>query len=256
VALTPRLRAFLRRLSGSADLADDLTQETFLHMHRARGSFAHGGAVVPWSYAIARNAFISHTRAKKHRFSRQRVDVSELDLATGPELDAEARGRSAAERPTSLPRPWPGMPLANREAFVLPPLRRPERGRWRRSSWASAAAHLKPAGVFALIRCCVPALDAADVPRVTLSCASSTTRKLAPMSAEISTAPPVCQRRYATCPTTETMQGEQGCGKRDRSPQRPARFATLSRATNGAAQRHPCRDDRKAMPRPRCNFKQ
>jgi len=37
--LAPRLRAFLRRLSASDDIADDLLQETLLRIHHARGSF-------------------------------------------------------------------------------------------------------------------------------------------------------------------------------------------------------------------------
>ena len=35
-ALFPRLLAFLTRMSGSTTVADDLVQETFLRMHRAR----------------------------------------------------------------------------------------------------------------------------------------------------------------------------------------------------------------------------
>src|SRR6185503_12150722 len=64
-ALYPRLLAFLTRMSGSATLADDLVQETFLRMHRARGTFARGAAVVPWAYAIARNVHFDHTRSAR-----------------------------------------------------------------------------------------------------------------------------------------------------------------------------------------------
>lgn len=116
--LTPRLHAFLLRLTGSRDLADDLAQETFLRMHRARGSFVRGGAVVPWSYAIARNCFISHTRAKKTRFLKGNVDVTEIEVATGPDVNAEASvaARQSADIVAST---LAAMPVANREAFVL-----------------------------------------------------------------------------------------------------------------------------------------
>jgi RNA polymerase sigma-70 factor (ECF subfamily) len=116
--LTPRLRAFLLRLSGSRELADDLTQETFLRMHRARGSFARGGAVVPWAYAIGRNCFISHARAKKTSLSRESLDMTEVELATGPEANAEAR-LSAQQSADIVSRTLATMPVANREAFVL-----------------------------------------------------------------------------------------------------------------------------------------
>ena len=116
--LTPRLRAFLLRLSGSRELAADLTQETLLRIHRARGSFARGGAVVPWAYAIARNAFISHARAKKTRLARSSLDVTEIELAAGLEANAEAR-LSAQQSADIVRRTLTTMPLANREAFVL-----------------------------------------------------------------------------------------------------------------------------------------
>jgi RNA polymerase sigma-70 factor, ECF subfamily len=116
--LTPRLRAFLQRLTGSLDLADDLTQETFLRMHRARGSFARGGAVVPWAYAIARNCFISHARAKKSRFLRGTVDVTEIEVATGPDVNAEA-SVAALQSADIVAKALAAMPVANREAFVL-----------------------------------------------------------------------------------------------------------------------------------------
>lgn len=116
--LAPRLRAFLQRLTGSADLADDLVQETFLRMHRARGSFARGSAVVPWAYAIARNCFVSQTRAKKARFSRHSVDVTEVEVPTGPDVNAEA-SVSARQAADIVAKTLSTMPIANREAFVL-----------------------------------------------------------------------------------------------------------------------------------------
>jgi RNA polymerase sigma-70 factor (ECF subfamily) len=116
--LTPRLRAFLLRLSGSPEFADDLTQETFLRIHRARGSFVRGSAVVSWAYAIARNCFISHARVQRARPSRSSQDVTEIEIATGPDANAEAR--LAARQTADIVRQTPAaIPVANREAFVL-----------------------------------------------------------------------------------------------------------------------------------------
>src|SRR5271154_204328 len=64
-----RVRGFLIRLSGDSALADDLTQETFVRIHRARGSFAAGAAALPWMFAIARNAFLDHARRESVRRS-------------------------------------------------------------------------------------------------------------------------------------------------------------------------------------------
>jgi RNA polymerase sigma-70 factor (ECF subfamily) len=116
--LTPRLRAFLLRLSGSRELADDLTQETFLRIYRARGSFARGSAVVPWAYAIGRNCFISHARAKKTRLARNSVDVMAIEVATGPDANAEA-ALAAQQSAHIVSQTLAAMPVGNREAFVL-----------------------------------------------------------------------------------------------------------------------------------------
>jgi RNA polymerase sigma-70 factor (ECF subfamily) len=116
--LTPRLRAFLLRLCGSRELADDLTQETFLRLYRARGSFARGSAVVPWAFAIGRNCFVSHARAKKTRLSRKALDVTTIEVASGPDANAEAT-LAAQQSAAIVSRALAAMPVANREAFVL-----------------------------------------------------------------------------------------------------------------------------------------
>jgi len=116
--LTPRLLAFLLRLSGSRELAEDLTQETLLRIHRARGSFARGSAVVPWAFAIGRNCFISHARAKKTRLSRSALDVTTIEVAAGPDVNAEAT-LAARQSAAIVGRTLAAMPVTNREAFVL-----------------------------------------------------------------------------------------------------------------------------------------
>jgi RNA polymerase sigma-70 factor (ECF subfamily) len=117
-ALAPRLQAFLRRLCGSIELAHDLTQETFLRMHRARGSFARGSATIPWAYAIARNCFVSEARSLKSRSARSSLDIADHEVATGPEASAEELAL-AKQRARIVERTLAGMSLTNREAFVL-----------------------------------------------------------------------------------------------------------------------------------------
>jgi RNA polymerase sigma-70 factor, ECF subfamily len=116
--LGPRLHAFLRRLGGSEDLANDLTQETFLRIHRARGSFVQGNRVVPWAYAIARNCFVSHARSPKYKASRRAVDIDDHDAVAG--LDASAEDTAATKQSAELvERTLAKMSAVNREAFVL-----------------------------------------------------------------------------------------------------------------------------------------
>ncbi len=119
-ALADRLRAFLIRMAKSPTVADDLLQETFLRVHRARGSFERGGRVVPWGYAIARNVYIDHTRSIVEK--RERVTATDeepgADLSAGPETDGELvsiasdLGRIVEATLAKLPR-------NQREAFVL-----------------------------------------------------------------------------------------------------------------------------------------
>lgn len=116
--LAPRVQAFLCRLSGSVDLAHDLTQETFLRVHRSRGSFVPGHAVVPWTYAIARNCFVSHARSGKVKARRGNVDIDEHELAAGLEADAEETAL-ARESAGIVEQTLSEMSVVNREAFIL-----------------------------------------------------------------------------------------------------------------------------------------
>jgi RNA polymerase sigma-70 factor (ECF subfamily) len=116
--LAPRLRLFLRRLGASPDIAEDLTQETFLRMHNARGAFARGKQVAPWAYAIARNCFISHARSRKTKAARTSLDVDRTELpdALGSGVEEESMARQSAQR---VSRVLESLTPARREAFVL-----------------------------------------------------------------------------------------------------------------------------------------
>jgi RNA polymerase sigma-70 factor (ECF subfamily) len=118
VALAPRLRLFLQRMGCRPDAAEDLTQETFLRIHHARGSFARGKQVAPWAYAIARNCFISHARSSRAKLARASIGIDHIELVAGAStnVEEESMARQTAE---VVSRALATMTAARREAFIL-----------------------------------------------------------------------------------------------------------------------------------------
>ncbi|MGH9151662.1 MAG: RNA polymerase sigma factor [Acidimicrobiales bacterium] len=58
---------FLRHLVGDDALAEDLTQETFLRVHRGLRSFDGRSRFSTWLFRVARNAAIDELRARERR---------------------------------------------------------------------------------------------------------------------------------------------------------------------------------------------
>src|SRR5205807_4322002 len=56
---------YLYRLSGSAELADDLTHDTFLSAYESLPKLRPDSNIVPWLYRIASNRFRDFLRRKK-----------------------------------------------------------------------------------------------------------------------------------------------------------------------------------------------
>lgn len=56
---------YLYRLSGSAELADDLTHDTFLNAYESLPKLRPDSNIVPWLYRIASNRFRDVLRRKK-----------------------------------------------------------------------------------------------------------------------------------------------------------------------------------------------
>jgi RNA polymerase sigma-70 factor (ECF subfamily) len=63
-ALAPRLLGYLRKATRDGVAAEDLVQQTFLQIHRARGSFIPGAPVMPWALAVAKRLMIDNARRR------------------------------------------------------------------------------------------------------------------------------------------------------------------------------------------------
>jgi RNA polymerase sigma-70 factor (ECF subfamily) len=89
--VAPRLLGYLLKMARSRALADDLLQQTFLKVHRARAAYVRGADPLPWIYAIAHRTFIDEARKR----ARSIVQAGGDDL---PEPGADLRGDSPERR--------------------------------------------------------------------------------------------------------------------------------------------------------------
>ena len=108
-ALAGRIFAYVRRSSGNQARAEDLVQQTFLHLHRARGTFVPGSAVVPWAYAIARRLLIDDRRRDHRSVLFTAADAADgalqpsADPAADDLLEADDLARRLEQRLAALP---------------------------------------------------------------------------------------------------------------------------------------------------------
>jgi RNA polymerase sigma-70 factor (ECF subfamily) len=84
--LAPRLHRFFRRSFGAEGTADDLLQQTFLKLHRARDTYDPAMRVAPWAFAIASRVRLDEFRRRK----RLAEDGDEEALARADEASASA----------------------------------------------------------------------------------------------------------------------------------------------------------------------
>jgi RNA polymerase sigma-70 factor, ECF subfamily len=91
------LYGFLFRFVGSASVADDLVQETFLQVHLAAGAFDSSRSFRPWLYTIAANKARDYLRGRGRR-TEQSLDAHGPDDDRPGQIDSVAsEGASPVE---------------------------------------------------------------------------------------------------------------------------------------------------------------
>ena len=120
--IAPRLLGYLMGMARSRALAEDVLQQTFLKVHRARGAYVRGADPVPWIYAIAHRTFLDEVRRRKRA-------AAPTDDGALPEAEAAITGEpaaQAAERTEADPEVTRAalaalaeLPTAQRQAVVL-----------------------------------------------------------------------------------------------------------------------------------------
>src|SRR5688572_2562440 len=63
--LAPRMTTWLRTRGCSVPLAEDLLQQAFFRIHRARDRYKPGRDVTPWVFAITLRLFADHRRRSR-----------------------------------------------------------------------------------------------------------------------------------------------------------------------------------------------
>jgi len=107
------LLRFMRRGLYQPSDAEDLVQQTFLHVHRARSDFDMGERLVPWLFAIGLNVKRDYLRGRRRRSEHSQA-AAEATLSGARDPDSE---RFAAERDLELA--LSQLPAAHREVIEL-----------------------------------------------------------------------------------------------------------------------------------------
>jgi RNA polymerase sigma-70 factor, ECF subfamily len=120
--VAPRLLGYLLKMARDRALADDLLQQTFLKVHRARAAYVRGADPLPWIYSIAHRTFID--QARKHKRAVVRVgeadELPEVAAAiTGESDDRRDDGRADPEAVAAALDALAELPAPQREAVVL-----------------------------------------------------------------------------------------------------------------------------------------
>ena len=110
--MLPHLRAFGRSLTGNADLADDLVQETMLKAWKARATYVPGpSSMKSWAFVILRNCFLSQMRRKK--FTAEYDELAAERLLVAPDDQTDSLHLADVQRALMM------LPVDQREALIL-----------------------------------------------------------------------------------------------------------------------------------------
>jgi RNA polymerase sigma-70 factor (ECF subfamily) len=110
-ALKQPLLRYLWTFVRNATVAEDLLQDTFLQLHRARQTYTPPRPVRPWVYAITRHVALMHLRSGRRR-KEMLADDQLPEIPVPPEME------KLADRAT-LHRMLSELPAASQEVLML-----------------------------------------------------------------------------------------------------------------------------------------
>jgi RNA polymerase sigma-70 factor, ECF subfamily len=89
-SVSPQLLRYFTVQESTRRFADDLLQDTWMRIHKARHTYRGGEPVLPWIFAIARYAILDNYR-RVRRIELRELQVDELPHAATPPADSTAR---------------------------------------------------------------------------------------------------------------------------------------------------------------------
>jgi RNA polymerase sigma-70 factor (ECF subfamily) len=110
---TPLLQRAMARDLRSAEEANDLVQQTFLHLHRSRLDFEPGRKLKPWIFTIALNLKREFFRRSKRRYETSLDDDRAAEPFEGP------RGQERFDAARETTRALAALPDEQREVIEL-----------------------------------------------------------------------------------------------------------------------------------------
>ena len=118
--VAPRLLGYLMKMARSRAVADDMLQQTFLKVHRARAAYVRGADPIPWIYSIAHRTFIDEARRQKRAHVPSGDDVPEVPAGiTGESDERRDEPRVDPELAKAAVDALAQLPEQQREAVVL-----------------------------------------------------------------------------------------------------------------------------------------
>jgi RNA polymerase sigma-70 factor (ECF subfamily) len=116
---------FMYRVTRNTHLAEELAQEVFLRVYRARATYNAEAKFSTWLYRIASNLSVNYIRDTKHERPEMSVSLDEPDEETGTTLDLADKGLNAEqdllrrERLSAIKRHVQSLPERQRNAVFM-----------------------------------------------------------------------------------------------------------------------------------------
>jgi RNA polymerase sigma-70 factor (ECF subfamily) len=117
--------SFMYRMARNASAAEDLAQEVFLRVYRARASYEASAKFTTWLYRIATNLAVNHARDTRHERPEVTVSLDEPDEESGTTLELPDAGLTAEqamvrrERMMAIRRKVEALPEQQRLAVIM-----------------------------------------------------------------------------------------------------------------------------------------